>query len=138
MLTAAPTQIASTVAPCHKPTASRCRTFWQANHQYAAASHTACITESIAAQPGIKCNQLCLLSFHLQADAFAQLQQVQITGALPNITTYCIYGNGVATPRTLKFNATFKAGDIAELPTASTSTTGDKVVAFASLRLCDK
>jgi hypothetical protein len=74
----------------------------------------------------------------LQADAIAQAQQVQITGPLPNIATYCIYGNGVATPRTLKFNATFKAGEIAELPTASTNTTGDQVVAFASLSLCDK
>jgi hypothetical protein len=76
---------------------------------------------------------------HMQADAYTSSQQVAITGPLPNnITTYCIYGTAMRTPRTLKYSKAFVSGDQAELPTASFNTTGDQVVALSSLSLCDK
>lgn len=77
---------------------------------------------------------LCLL----QADAYEDAQQVQITGPLPNgIATYCIYGEGIRTPASLRYASAFKAG-IADLPTTSGTTMGDTVVTLSSLSLCDK
>jgi hypothetical protein len=74
----------------------------------------------------------------MQADAYTSAQQVAITGPLPNnITTYCIYGSAVKTPRTLKYSKAFVSGQIAEVPT-SIDTPGDSVVALSSLSLCDK
>jgi hypothetical protein len=74
----------------------------------------------------------------MQADAITQAQQVQITGPIPNITTYCIYASGVATPRTLKFSARFEKGKVAKLPTASVNVAGDQVIPLSSLSLCDQ
>jgi hypothetical protein len=75
----------------------------------------------------------------VQADAYAQLQQLPFTGPLPNNrTTYCIYGSGVRTPRSLTYLKDFVSDELAEVPTASFNTTGDQVVTLSSLSLCDK
>jgi hypothetical protein len=53
--------------------------------------------------------------------------------AAPLVETYCMYGTDVVTPWQLVYNTTASF----DVPSAITGTTGDGVVADASLRVCD-
>jgi hypothetical protein len=75
----------------------------------------------------------------LQARTVSQTRTLDklVTGPIPGVDVYCMYGSNLTTVQQLVFNVALSK-NIAPLPSSYLYGRGDSVVPFDSLRLCDR